>query len=338
MTLDDLVALNEEIAALVRAGVPLESGLAQLGEDLPGRLGRFVARLAERTARGESLAQAITEDAGQLQPAYRAVVEAGVRAGRLPAALEAVAASARRLADTRRLITLAAIYPAIVILAAWFGLLFFTGAIAPTFAAMFLDFQVPGQWFFAAMAKAGYYGWCWGPILPAIMLVLILAWWLGRAGGRRGERLFAWIPGTERLARSWRTATFLDLLALLVESQTPLPEAMMLAAEASGDPRTVELARDVTAALASGQTAPAGGSTFPPLVNWLLLAARRDGALLPAVRHAAAAYHRRARRQSDLLQVFVPIVLTIVVAGGVTALYALALFAPYVTMLRSMSG
>jgi general secretion pathway protein F len=338
MTLDDLVALNEEIAALVRAGVPLERGLAQLGEELPGRLGKFVVRLAERTARGEPLAQAITDDAGQLQPAYRAVVEAGVRAGRLPAALEAVAASARRLADTRRLVALAAIYPAIVILAAWCGLLFFAGRIAPTFAAMFLDFEVPGQWFFAALAKAGRYGWYWGPILPALMLALLLACWLGRAGGRRGERLSAWIPGTERLARCWRTATFLDLLALLVESQTPLPEAMRLAAEASGDPRTLQLAREVTAALESGQTTPAGGAAFPPLVNWLLLSAGREGALLPAVRHAAAAYRRRARRQSDLLRAFVPIVLTIVVAGGATALYALALFAPYVTMLRSLSG
>ena len=74
------------------------------------------------------------------------------------------------------------------------------------------------------------------------------------------------------------------------------------------------------------------------MVNWLLLAAGRDGALLPAVRNAAAAYHRRARRQSDLLQLFVPIVLTIVVAGGVTALYALALFVPYTAMLRCLAG
>ena len=57
------------------------------------------------------------------------------------------------------------------------------------------------------------------------------------------------------------------------------------------------------------------------------MAAGRDGALLPALRHAAAAYHRRARHQSDLLRLFLPIFLTIAVGGTVTALYALALFA-----------
>ena len=43
ITLDQLVALNDEIAALVRAGVPLDRGLRSLGEDLPGRLGRFAS-------------------------------------------------------------------------------------------------------------------------------------------------------------------------------------------------------------------------------------------------------------------------------------------------------
>ena len=141
------------------------------------------------------------------------------------------------------------------------------------------------------------------------------------------------------MLRCSRTATFLEVLALLVENETPLPEAVVLAAEASGDPRTLRSARQLAAALQNGQTQPAGGGpAFPPLVNWLLLAAGRDGALLPALRHAATAYHRRARRQSDLLRLFLPIILTIAVGGSVTALYALTVFAPYAAMLRSLSG
>jgi hypothetical protein len=77
---------------------------------------------------------------------------------------------------------------------------------------------------------------------------------------------------------------------------------------------------------------------FPPLVNWLLLSAGRDGVLLPALRHASATYHRRARHQSDLLRLFLPIFLTITVAGSVTALYALALFVPYMSLFRALGG
>ncbi len=338
MNLDDLIALNDEIAALVRAGVPLEMGLAELGGDLPGRLGRFATALAQRTAQGESLAQAITGDAGQLPPAYRAVVAAGVRAGRLPAALEAVAASARRLSETCRITAIAAIYPLLVVLVAWCGLLFFTCVLAPRFAAMFRAFNVPGYPFFAVLTRAGRGAWYWGPIVPMVVLVFIAVWWLASAEGRWAERLFAWAPWTGRMLRCSRTATFLEVLTLLVESQTPLPEAVVLAAEASGDPQTLRMARQMAATLQNGQTQPAGGAALPPLVNWLLLAAGRDGALLPALRHAAAAYHRRARHQSDLLRLLLPVLLTVVVGGGVTALYALALFVPYTTMLRSLAG
>ena len=339
MTLDDLIALNDEIAALVRAGVPLETGLAELGGDLPGRLGKYTVVLAQRIARGESLAQAITDDSGQLPAAYRAVVEAGVRSGRLPAALEAVADSARRLSGTYRITAIAIMYPLLVLLVAWCGLLAFTCVVAPRFAAMFLAFHVPGQGFFAALARAGQNAWYWGPIVPVAVLLLMAFGWLGRAEGRWAEWLFGWAPWLGQMVRCSRTATFLEVLTLLLENQTPLPEAVVLAAEASGDPNTLQWARQMATMLQNGQTEPAaGGPAFPPLVKWLLLAAGRDGALLPAVRHAAAAYHRRARHQSELLRLLLPIFLTIAVAGSITALYAVALFAPYAAMLRAMAG
>ena len=338
MTLDDLIALNEEIAALVRAGVPLEVGLAELGGDLPGRLGQFASILAQRTARGESLAQAITDDAGGLPPAYRAVVEAGVRAGRLPAALEAVAASARRLAETYRITAIAAIYPLLLILVAWCGLLFFTCSLAPRLASMFLAFHVPGQQFFVVLARAGGSAWRWGPIVPVLVLLLMAASWLGSAGvalGGTALRLGA-VDGPNA-----------PLLAHGDVPRTARPVGRKPGAAAGGGgfggacvgrSGDVALARQVAAALQTGRTQPAkGAAAFPPLIRWLLLAAGRDGALLPALRHAAAAYHRRARQQSDLLRLFLPIFMTIAVGGSVTALYALGLFLPYSVMLRALA-
>ncbi|MBN1590154.1 MAG: type II secretion system F family protein [Pirellulales bacterium] len=339
MTLDDLIALNDEIAALVRAGVPLELGLAELGGDLPGRLGQFATELAQRTARGESLAQAVAGDAGKLPKVYQAVVEAGVRAGRLPTALEAVASSARRLSDTYRFTAITAMYPLLVILVAWCGLLFFSCVLAPGLAAMFMEFNAPGQRFFAALAQAGQSAWYWGPIVPVAFVLLTVVWWLGHTDSRWTEQFLAWMPWTRRILRDLRAATFCEILALLVENQTPLPEAVVLAGEASGDPPTSQIARQMAEAIRNGQVRPvAGCPVFPPLVRWLLSAAGRDGALLPSLRHAASFYHRRARHQSDLQRVFLPVFLTIGIGGTVTALYALAFFIPYTSMLRSLAG
>ncbi len=124
----------------------------------------------------------------------------------------------------------------------------------------------------------------------------------------RGDCFARRLPWIGPLLKWVRAATFLEVLALLVENQLPLPEALRLAAEASGDPATLRAARRLVAATELGQVRPsASDAAFPPLMNWLLLAAGRDGALLPALRHAAAAYQRRAQHQSDLLRAMLPV-------------------------------
>jgi general secretion pathway protein F len=45
LSLEQLIALGEEIAALARAGVPLDEGLAELGRELPGRLGKVARQM-----------------------------------------------------------------------------------------------------------------------------------------------------------------------------------------------------------------------------------------------------------------------------------------------------
>src|SRR5215469_8849422 len=101
-TLDDLLALNDEIAALVRAGVPLESGLAELGRELPGHHGRVARALSQRLARGASLDQALLESRDEFPELYVSVVTAGLKSGRLASALEGLAAAARRVAELRQ--------------------------------------------------------------------------------------------------------------------------------------------------------------------------------------------------------------------------------------------
>jgi type II secretory pathway component PulF len=342
MTLDDLLALNEEIAALVRSGVPLEAGLAAIGSDMPGRLGQTATAWAERAARGESLDQAILQDAGSLPPAYRAVIQAGLRAGRLPAALEAVATSARRLIETRRAVMVAVLYPLLVLLVAWGCAFFFTRTVAPTLAVTFRSFHVPGYGFVAALVSIGRWGWYWVPVFPILVALFLAMWWTAsaRAGTLHSRAVWplGWLPWVGPMLRWSQTAAFLDILALLIENHTPLEEAVLLAGDASGDPQTVRIAQQLATTLRQGKTRPAQGEpAFPPLITWLMLAAGRDGALLPALSHAASAYHRRARHQSELLRVFLPVALTVVVCGSVTAVFALSLFIPYATMLRTMS-
>ena len=245
ITLDQLIALNDEIAALVRAGVPLDRGLLSLGEDLPGRLGRFAAHLSAQVARGESLTDALSEPATRLPQLYRAVIEAGIAAGRLPAALESLAGSLRRLAQTRRSVVLSLIYPFLLFLLAWGLFAFSASVMAPAVYHSFQQLHLFGGEWFKPLAGLGQTARIWGPLGPAVLLVLAWLWWAGSKGAAAAQGggsawVFAWIPGLGHMLRLSRTAVFVEVLKLLVENRVPLDQAVTLAAAAAGDARLSE--------------------------------------------------------------------------------------------------
>jgi len=116
----------------------------------------------------------------------------------------------------------------------------------------------------------------------------------------------------------------------------PLPEAVVLAAQASGGRKTVAEARRIADALKSGEMftgRKAGDWSFPPLLCWLMATGGRHDALLPALQHAAETYRRRAQRQAETLRIFLPVLMTVGIGGTAVLAYTLALFLPYVSIL-----
>jgi len=346
--LDELVALNDEIGALIRAGVPLEQGLAELGGDISGRLGALMSRLAQDAARGRSLGEALADPATGIPPIYRAVVAAGLRAGRLPAALESVSGSIRRLTQMHRCIAVALVYPALVVVLAWVLFAGFTVYMAPRLVSTTSDIHVPGRELWATFASWGHSAAYWGPALPLLVIVLggVWAWRAQNAvsmNSNRGGMSLLWMPWLGPMLRWSRAAVFTDLLATLVENRVPLHEALTLAGDASGDRNTAQAARSLAAALERGEPIGAHAANpatrvLPPLLLWLLQSTRGQDTLLSALRHVADTYRSRAQYQAGLAQVLLPVAATLVIGGGATLAYTLAVFWPYISILRAISS
>jgi general secretion pathway protein F len=350
ITLDELIALNDEILALVRAGVPLEQGLADVGHDVRGSLGRISSMLSERMQRGESLPQALSASQELFPPLYRAIVEAGIRSGRLAAALEEMSGSVRRLAALRRLVVLAMVYPLLVFFICYGLFLYFALKVAPTLLSAAPLPHPPAIVRAIGHVRDGI-EW-WGPILPTIVLTAAVLWFYRsrralvlEAGG--AARIFGWVPSFRRLLLESRTAGFADTLALLVDHQVPLAEAVVLSAKCSGDARLIlaakQLAADVADGIVAGGGAPSGTdrgtnpADIPPLLRWLIAMGGNQPALAKSLREAADTYRRRAVRRADWLRLYFPMLVTIGIGGTVTALYALSLFIPWTTMLYDLA-
>jgi general secretion pathway protein F len=229
------------------------------------------------------------------------------------------------------------LYPVIVLLLAWGVFIFFADKCAPQFTSMFHAFRFPALAVTAGIASLGRHADWWGPGVPLVLLALLAIWFflIGRAGilqPRRADWLLAALPWVAGAFRSFRVATFTDVLSLLVENRVPLPEAMRLAAEAVGDPRLKRFADAWAAGLTRGEpphSTQAEAAGLFPLLGWIMAAGQRQMALAPALRRTAEMYYRRGMSQAEAARVFLPVLLTLTVAGTAVLAVGTLLLGPW---------
>src|SRR5438132_1253544 len=141
MTTEDLIALNDEIAAMARAGLPLDQGLAALAREMGGgRLRRVTELLANDLRAGRTLPEALERQSGHIPPFYAGLITAGIRSGRVSEVLATLTVYARSMANLRAVVIDAFFYPAVVLLFATGLFGFLCVGILPKFDAIFRDF------------------------------------------------------------------------------------------------------------------------------------------------------------------------------------------------------
>jgi len=340
---EDFAALYEELAALVRARVPLEPGLVRLARDLPRRPAELTARIGQQLAAGQSLEHVLDDPRLNAPAVFRAALRAGIRSGRLAETLEGVAAAARRMMELRRAVGLSLFYPTIIVCV---GLLQIP-LLANVLSGM-VDWmrdsrhEIPGWMLYFEHWSENAIGW-WIAV-PAVAFLVVLVWSAVAGAGiiRGGWRtaLFRCLPWVRPAIDQARRAHFSDQLALLVENGVPLGESLRIAADATMDKQLRRDALEGAAAIESGrslaQVCDQRGA-FTPLLRWLMGSAAVNQSLAKSLRHAADTYHRRAIANADLAKVYLPSMLTGVIGGGITAALALLIVYPWTQLLQQIA-
>ena len=343
-SLEDLLTFNDEIAALSRAGVPLDVGLAQLDPD-PDIAKKLINGAITRQSRvSDSLVDAISEDDQSFPPVYQGVVCAGLRCGRLPAALEAMSRYLQPVHDTRQTFRSSLVYPTVICLIAY---VLFVGSclyLWPQYDRMFAVMDSGGGAFNAIVGALREWLPYWVAI-PPVLLIVALAWrWRSKSshtiGFGRSFWLWKWVPVVSGVAIDQCRARLAELLALLVEHDAGLPEALRLAAPASGDDDLASAVRQLADELDRGQSLSHDSEAarqLPPFLYWALTSAPESGGRAQSLRIAASVYRHRAQRRAESLRVIVPTVTCVALAGGATLFYCLSIFSPFVQMIRGLS-
>jgi type II secretory pathway component PulF len=132
-------------------------------------------------------------------------------------------------------------------------------------------------------------------------------------------------------------ATFADVLAMMVEQQVPLDEAVVLAGQASGDGILLNASGVIAERIRGGQRTGRLPKGFPPLLGWLLESGTQRAALAKSLRQTADSYRRRALSMSTWLTTYLPIILSAGVGGTIALFYVLIVLAPFYNLLYQVS-
>ena len=339
---DEFLAFNHHLAVLVAADVPLDLGLSGDESTALLELDRIGSTVLRRLNRGESLSQALEGDDAEVPAEFRGAIQFGLRAGNIASALPGSGEIAESVDNSRRAFESSLVYPLVICVLAYLGLIGFSTYLVPTLLATYADLKVSpgaGLQILRAFRVAMPY---WVVLLPCLLIVG-LVWWL--RSNRRASSRYAtigalrWLPGTSRIVFQERCSRFAESLADLLEKNVPLNEALPIAGELSGDVNL--LAGAISAAGMETDSQPADDHTeaqrFPPFLRWAIWQAEPSSGREQALRIAARFYNTSAQQRAQRQRTLLPIGTIVFIGGTVTLLYGLALFIPVVELLHTLA-
>ena len=291
MKLDEFAFLNQQLAGMLRAGIPLEGSLRELSATMRrGDLRSEIEALERDLAAGVSLSEAV--DRRNLPELYKRLTQAGVNGGDLPGVLILLADYYNKLAGIAARLRGLSVYPFIVLVAAIGVSCLIIGIYRTLLATVFADYtslmktpqlmDSPAIW------------------LPGFVLVALAGLWLLVVLVPRLRNWARWkIPGFREAALS-QTA---GAAALLLRSGATLQGALGLLQKAEEhSPAGREMARWLDLhqqGMANWTSFTAESKVFPPLFRWIVAQGGDD--LATGFQRASEIYQARSANKIDVL-------------------------------------
>jgi len=343
LTPEETGRLTDGIAGLARSGRPLGPGLGALGSELPrGRLRRSLFELSAALSRGKPLGAALEEQKERIPPHLRGLVQGGLRSGRLGDILGRFSAYMGIGTELKRKLWLSLAYPILSILVAIALFVFVNVVLVTQFETIFRDFGISlpqltvGMLLVSHALRSG-----WPALLIAVVGIVVL-WLVLRVVLKPPDRrsLATKIPVIGGVWRYTSWAEFCHLLALLLESQLPLPEALRLAGEGVQNTdldracqvmaREVEQGGTLAQAMEARPELPSG---LARLLRW----ATKQNAIAEILHMAGEMFEARAKGQAMFAGTVMAVLSVVIVLWGVFSVI-IGLMLPMVTLISKLSG
>jgi type IV pilus assembly protein PilC len=328
----DFLEFNQELATLLKAGMPLVQSLDLLRGSLTDPVLRpMVDTVHDRVKSGTQISDAFGEFGTAVPRVYVASLMAGERSGNLETVLRRYVAYARMMGSIRRKTISAMLYPLILVLLAVAVVAIIVFRLVPAFSDFYASFGAELPWTTRAIVQLSEFA--RGNVLLLLVAIAAAVWalrmWFERPGQRlRIDRLVLSVPILGLIVRKFATSQMARTLATLLGGGIPLVQALDVSASSVSNRYVAHQLEVVSQSVREGKSL-AGTmrerGVFPDVALKMTEVGEATGSLQDMLNSVADFYDEELETNLErfvtLLEPAMLIILGIVIAGLLLALY-----------------
>jgi type IV pilus assembly protein PilC len=328
----EFVVFNQELATLLKAGMPLVQSLDILRRRATNAVFKAVLDdVNERVRAGNSLSEAFEAHGGLFPGVYTASLLAGEKSGNLEQVIRRYVSYVKVVANVKRRTVSALVYPVILLALSLVVVSIIMLRVVPAFGVFYSQFgqELPlsTRIIVATSSFAAAY---FVPILIGLALIAVGIWqWLQRAGEReRFDQMILRLPGIGGIARKFATSQASRTLATLLGGGIPLVNAIDVSARSIRNQYMARELRSAAQQVREGRAlalAMSDSGAFPDVAIKMVEVGESTGALQEMLNSLADFYDEEIEtnlgRFVTLVEPLLLIVMGIVIAGLLLSLY-----------------
>ncbi|MBI3939530.1 MAG: type II secretion system inner membrane protein GspF [Acidobacteria bacterium] len=315
----ELLAFTQELATLVKAGLPLDRSLSILTDLTVNAHFREVIRdVLDEVRGGKSLADSLAKHPRVFPKLYVNMVRAGEAGGVLQNILERLAEYLESSQDLKNYFVSSLIYPALLALVGSASIIVLILFVIPQFTLIFENAGAPMPLPMKILLAFSDFlrGWWWFLLLGMGSLFVFTRQYLMTEPGRLNwDRRVLRLPVVGPLVRKMEVARFSRTLGILLRSSVPLLNAMTIVKEIVYNQAIASTMDSIKSGIKKGEgiSAPIReANVFPPFALHLVEVGEETGSLDAMMLQIADTYDKEVRNSlKQLIAFFEPAMILI---------------------------
>jgi type IV pilus assembly protein PilC len=340
----EFLVFNQELATLLKAGMPLVQSLDILRQRISNQTFKAVLdTVYEKVKAGTALSDAFAAHSGLFPAVYSASLMAGERSGNLDAVIRRYVAYEKVIGAVRRRTISALIYPAILVVMMVTLIGIIVVRVVPAFSSFYGNYgrELPLSTRVIVGFSNGLVANFWFIAIAIAGTAALGFWWVNRPGHREHvDQMLLKLPWAGETVRKFSTSQLARTLATLLGGGIPLVNALEIAGGAMTNRHFGAEIREVTRRVSEGQSfasALLARGIFPDVAVKMVEVGESTGALQDMLNSLADFYDEEIETEvGRFITLIEPVIL--VVMGVVIAAVVLALYMPLFELSSVMGG